>query len=305
MLRGLGLGLASRERRVRTITVENRGSITSALSELSGLGASILIGGVDEEGAEAALAFAESRRVPVIALSRPKSSSESNFGFVFGEGTTRQEKILSDLLPGKKSWAFVGGDGSGCLPSPEGSENEGPSFGLWKEQGVEAVGILGNGACVRDVFGELTRLSWAPLVVVGLEAAHEEFVQEGFGRFLQVGGFPLPETGTSGYHVSEMEDEVAHGRLPPPLMQQSDWFFTLGVDLARLVEAALLMMPDTQVTRKEEVKKRHEQAREALLSVRVPLVSTDERGFSSDHFVERVFTLSGTPSASSKIEGVR
>jgi hypothetical protein len=307
MLRGLGLGLglASDSHRVRTLTAEDRGSVASALSELSGLGASILIAGVDEEGAEAALAFAESRGVPVIALSQPKTHRELNFGFVFGVGEARQEKILADLLPEAATWAFVGANGSPCRSAAVATETEGPSFRLWKEQGVQAVGILGNASCTRDVIHELSAISWSPAVIVGLEGAHEEFVHEGPGRSLQVGGFPLPDSGNRGYQASQLEDEVAQGRRPPPLTQESDWFFTLGFDLARLVEAALVMMPDTQVTQKEEVRIRHEQVRAALLKVRVPLVSTEASGFSMDHFVERAFSLSGPPNSAATTEVAR
>lgn len=296
VMRGLGLGRADGPRKVRYIAVEDRGSLTSALSTLTGLGASVLIAGTDEASASEALAFAESRKVPVIALSEPDTVRKLHFGFVFGVGRKEQKTVLPQLLPGVENWIFVGEGEFACPQALDEAESNPFPIGLWKEQGVDGLGLLGDGSCTKAFLSELQGSKWTPSVVVGLEAAHDEFFQKQKQLKLTVGAFPLPNAEFTEGPMSSMEKSIARGERLPAMMPQSDWFFTLGMDLARLVEGALLTLPDTEVTREAEVRERHDQVRVALETVQAPLVSTNARSFSAEHLIARDFSLSGASS---------
>src|SRR5690606_22111151 len=58
----------SEEQSIEFLSAENRGSLGAALGMLSSLGASILVAGVNDEGALEALSFSEVRKVPVVVM---------------------------------------------------------------------------------------------------------------------------------------------------------------------------------------------------------------------------------------------
>src|SRR5690606_30379405 len=133
---------------------------------------------------------------------------------------------------------------------------------------------------------ELQTLGWAPYVVWGLEGAHASL---GFGSEpvrLAAGEFPQVGVEVLGAQLSENERLIQRGETPPP-SPAGDWYFSLGHDAAKPVRTALSSLPETQATEKEEVKKLHERARQALLDARAELLTTQSKGFSSSLRMER------------------
>lgn len=287
LVRGLDLGLArGAPDGIQLLAVEERGSIETALGTLSGLGASILIAGVDNQGAIEALHFAESRKVPVVVMDDPRLNETLSFGFVFGVGLDAQKEAarLSQARAGK--WGFVG---EGKIPCSPFGQRPGvgnfPLSGL-RQEGIDSILVLGDAACCRSVSQELQTLGWAPYVVWGLEGAHASL---GFGSEpvrLAAGEFPQVGTEVLGAQLSEKERLIQRGQTPPP-SPAGDWYFSLGHDAAKLVRTALSSLPETQATEKEEVKKLHERARQALLDARAELLTTQSKGFSSSLRMER------------------
>lgn len=291
LLRGLGIGVAGvptsagEDGPVRFVAAEDRGSMHAALSTLSGLGATVLVAGVDALGAEQALAFAESKEVPVVVMSEPRSHDRRlRFGFVVGTSEASQLVALESSDPKVRNWRFVGTRDVPCEP---GSEFPFPS---WKGSSVEAIGILGDDGCVRRAVRALLPLSgWNPLIAVGLEAARGPLP---LGRplfYLSSGGYPKTVRFLSD-QVSAAEQSISNGNAAPA-SDPFDWYFTIGHDAATLIKLALLRLPKTHVTEKGAVKERHKLAGEALEAVQADLVSTTERGFSRYHRLERRLVL--------------
>lgn len=292
VMRGLGLGQASAERKIRTVTTEDRGSISSALGTLTGLGATILVAGVDVTSARTALAFGERQKVPVVVLADPEVTQSLKYGFVFGVSQDQQILAARRGFSQVQEWAFVGTEQFPCPNEAPSSSKADSSPDQWREQGVGAILVLGDPRCARATEKELARLRWAPALLLGLEAAHGRY--ETPQQSLQVGRFPIQQSTFEGERASEQEKRIAEGAIAPPLMQEGDWFFTMGLDLARLIEAALLTMPDTEVTRADQVKVRHEQARSALVLARADLITSNSRGFSKEQGIEREFSVSAS-----------
>ena len=65
---------------MRLVAVEDCGSLSSALGTLSGLGATIIVAGVESTGAKEALAFAESHEVPTLLMNDPLVFGQMKFG---------------------------------------------------------------------------------------------------------------------------------------------------------------------------------------------------------------------------------
>jgi hypothetical protein len=86
--------------------------------------------------------------------------------------------------------------------------------------------------------------------------------------------------------MSEAEKAI-HERGGVPEILPRDWYFTLGLDVAKLARVALSSLPENAVTDQAEVRRRHQLARDALSSARADLISTSSRGFSKDHRVQR------------------
>jgi hypothetical protein len=135
-------------------------------------------------------------------------------------------------------------------------------------------------------------VAFAPVVVRGLESAHSHDGAMRGTRVLHAGRFPLPGELPQGDRISELERSLNEGQEPPELRPR-DWYFTLGLDIASLARAALREVPETAVTQKEEVRRRHKLARDALLLAKGDLISTSASGFSSSHQIQREISVQG------------
>lgn len=241
------LGAEGIDGQVRLLPVENRDSTQAALGTLSGLGAGLLIAGVDEKSASQALSFAAEMRVPVISLHPPESSVASPFAFVLGVSREEQLTVARGAFPSATQWVSLS-TRSEC----QGGSRASAASGFF---------ILGQEPCLRQL------AHWSadhdgPLVV-GLDAAQGPFRAGRLFHYLRAGSFP----------DALWFQGAASGERP------EDWFFVLGRDAARLARAALVTLPSSSVEEQRRVEERHLQVAEALRRVRVDLASSDARGF--------------------------
>lgn len=290
LLRGLGLrddgaqDTSGEESAVRFVAAEDTGSLQAALSTLSGLGASVLVAGVDPAGADLALTYAEAKEVPVVVMSEPRVPNRRlRYGFVAGTSELTQLVALEGMGPRTRSWRFIGPTDASCDPRTP--------FPLvqWQQEHVDAVGVLGDERCMRRAMKVLARAAWEPLVAVGLEAARGPFPPGSAVSVLSAGTYPQDIRFFSDT-ISSTERSIQEGKPPPP-PDPFDWFFTLGYDVGQLIRQALLRLPETYATEKDAVHALHKQTRKELLEARSDLLSTHERGFSSEQRLERRLVL--------------
>ncbi len=298
LVRGLDLGRAPAvggSADVEMLAAESRGSTSAALGRLTGLGASILIAGFDEDSATEAIVFAETRQVPVIVMHPPRASAKSSYGFFFGVEDAAQIAALDGTeLAGK--WALVGPGGTPC-PAQDGRPTTTTlPWEAWRAEGQSAVLVLGDSTCCLQVQSELAQTSWDPTIVFGLEGAHTSTYGPGEPLRLSVGQYPSRRMTPLSGQMTEEEKAILEGKAPARV-SADDWYFSLGVDAARLCSEALKHLPLTQVTDKQEVRMHHEKARNALLDARAPLMTADARGFDSTGHVERKIVVRGLENA--------
>ena len=178
--------------------------IRSALAALRGQGAVVLVAATDPVSSLDALAFAESRRIPVVVLASPPelSAERLHYGFDFGVALGQQRQAIEAALTskGRLPVAFVGPTG---VPCPAFESRPGQStlpLGEWKELGIRSIGLLGDAHCAKQVITETLGLPTRPSFVLGLEAGSaEELARTPAKRPLQVahlsvGRYPLPVT---------------------------------------------------------------------------------------------------------------
>lgn len=297
IVRGLDLGRADgKGSGIKMLAADNRGSTSSALGTLTGLGASILVAGFDEDSASEAMAFAESRKVPVIVVHEPRAGTKSAYGFVFGIERQAQLDAVQSTESFADKWTLVGDAGTPCPPASARPGTVTLPWQEWRNEGTQAVLVLADSICCSRVHAELAATPFSPHLIFGVEGADTRVFGKPEPHRLSVGRFPRAAPTSVSGPMSEEEKALLEGKAPPPL-QASDWYFSLGVDVARLLAEALRHFPETQVTDKAEVREHHEKARSALLDARAPLLTTDAQGFTSAGRIQRVLRVLGPDGA--------
>lgn len=293
IVRGLDLGSGNGPGAgVKMIATENRGSTSTALGTLTGLGASILVAGFDAAGATEAMAFAAARKVPVIVMHPPQSGVKSPYGFVFGVGEEAQVEVVQTSETFRDVWTLVGGEGTAC---PTTSSRPGTTelpWEEWRSEGRRAVLVLGDATCCSRVHSELSGTPWAPHIIFGLEGAGARAPGARPPFRLSSGQHPLVEETPLPGQMSEKEKALLAGNAPSPVTT-GDFYFSLGVDVARLLAEALRPFPEAQVTEKEQVRDHYEKVRAALVDARAPLITADAQGFTSAGEILRTLRIRG------------
>lgn len=272
------------DRSMKILAEDERESIETTMATLMGNGASLLVAGVTLQKARDALAFAEARKVPVVSMVDPGGQRSSEYGFVFGESDRTERRAIQEsaVLSGSDSpsqWVFVGTPELPCDPP---LVRPGvPVFPVdqWRAEHVVAVGILGDASCARRVAGEMAALEQPLPLILGLEAAAGPLPETEALWSLVAGRYPERRDRRSSDHF-----RAGEGRTPAIV---PEWYTVLGRDLARLTRAALKELPATTARDPAQVRKRHEQVRDALLSAKAELVSTEAKGFESGHRLRR------------------
>ena len=134
----------------------------------------------------------------------------------------------------------------------------------WKKQAVDAVIVLGDAACARDVATELSRARLASVVACGLECAEARGKVPLLDAALSTGSFP-----------------------DAPWVRGRPFYEALGRDAAALARAAVAGFPDQRVMDQAKVDELHERARRALETADQELWTSEARGFGKDLAIER------------------
>lgn len=270
-----------------------------ALAELAGDGAVILVAGVDDPGAKAAAKYAETASIPLILLRRPQGLSPGNYTFELGVAPGVDERLITAELRrrGATAPALVGPGGVAC-------DSKAPAAGMprfpvqrWHRDHIDALALLGDAECARDAIAELAHIGDRPQLGFGLESA-EIFATAGQKQpafAISTGSFPY-RAGAS--EPQAMQSWVAQYGAPP------GWYGVLGHDAALLASSALSGFPLERVDDPGAVEKLHQRALHQLSTATADLWSSDKRGFSSSHVVERTFTVVSAP-ATKKSRGGR
>ena len=277
MTEALGLlELPEGEAATQLLVEDDAEGVRAALGNLAGGGASILVAGMDPAGAEEAAAFAEEAAIPVIIPALGKSAAKRwQYAFFLDVSADEPRAVLAKRLreEGLSRWVEVGGgserpDAISCEHSA--ARVDQPRFPIldWKRQNVQALLLLADELCSRDVIREANRHGLRPTLALGLRAASLVNQLELPNRLVWVSAGAFPN--------------VARTASAP-----RSWYEALGHDAALLAQTALLGFPSEAVDDARIVAELHRRARDRLRSASVDLITTERRGFGGGHQLER------------------
>jgi len=259
---------------INYVTAEDDGSTASALGDLSGKGATYVMGGVDEASSRAALLFAQTREVPTLVMSQPRvAPGPSEFGFVVGVSEQEQVEAFMRAQPEGVEPFVLGGEDLPC------SQLSGVGLGSAASRPKAPGLFLGDARCLHQVSAQLQasqaqRGPWT----LGLASAAGPFPTGLSFVVLSAGAFPA------------FSSPSADAERKPAALAR-DWFFAVGYDGAQLLIRALAELPEKAVTDHKEVRAFHQRAAGILRGVRVPLLTSDQQGFGEKLRIERELSL--------------
>lgn len=269
-----GVLLALSESRARGVSVdyltaEDQAGTAQALGDLSGQGASLVIGGVDEASARAALLFAQTQMVPTMVLVQPRvAPPASSFGFVVG--VSEAEEVAALTRAQEPEPLVLGGERYPC------AELLGQQTSELLGQTKQSVIFLGEASCLRAMMGNGAAAQFREWSL-GLLPASGPLPEGALFRHLTCGSYPPGPIGA----------EKQAGA------KNWDWFFALGYDSAQLGILALGTLPSRTVTERDQVRAVHERAALSLKAVRGRLVTSDVQGFDERHRIARQLVVAG------------
>lgn len=271
---GVAFGLGLPGSAARLVSRDDRGAgkrIEEALNALAADGASIVIAGADEEEANVAAAFAESRRIPVILLRRPSTQAPgARFTFVVGVDPVEHESTLISALHARAggSLAILADEPIRPRdPRPEVSAVRGCSEAAapWKPLGVSGVVLAAQPDCARAaiIAAAPERLRFA----AGFEADAAALPP---GSVVTTAGlFPVALGGKPAALAAWLKDHAT-----PP-----SWWVAMGHDAAVLAYAGVQALPPQGTEEPREVAARRAWAAQALASAQAELWTTEAKGF--------------------------
>jgi hypothetical protein len=304
------------EEALRLVTRDDAGSVDRtevSLDELAGEGAAIVIAGLDEQTADRALRWGNNHAVPVVVLVPPRSGDPSGgFGFVLGEPRTNVLGALVRAVPSLagEAWAPVIDASEMAQFPPQGgrlgdltlrppvscdipaTRAGDPRFPItqWDRQKTRAWLISGSPGCARDVLGELSTAHARGVVALTLEASsflpHPPAL-----RVVAASAGVIPESGAGG---DEARDDELRGFAAT--LGRVSWWTALGRDAATLARVAVRGLPADTATAAPAVAQRRTQARDAMVTARAPLWSTEASGWAGAHTLRRTVCAIDAPS---------
>jgi len=248
--------------------------VDAALEALAADGAALFIAGNDDETARRASARAETLHVPLLLL-RPLDHAPLAQGFTFvlgvDEAAAQQALVRALATRGRRELAQVGPGGTSCSVEPTIPGKPRFPLATWKHDRVDALLLLGDADCARDVAAELVTARERLVLALGLDAG-------GVGATL---GVPTLTPGAGKY---------------PANTPAGGWYEALGHDAAVLAARALAALPSEGVARQADVAALHAKARDALATVEAELWTSDDKGFGGARVLGRELTIvSGGP----------
>jgi hypothetical protein len=311
---------SARETGVRLVTRDDGVDAVgtrSAMEELSGEGAAIILAGFDRAGADRAVAWSEQSGVPVLLLAAPSPAKlPKTTAVVLGERTERQIAMLADALVrhGVRTAAFVadtpddeaaasaieGRQGLTLLPSvqcdvplAEAGRTRFPIQAWWRA-GARGWLVSGLSGCGRDVLRELgtglfTRSTGgpAPAAALTLEAGVPMNEAPRGILVLSASAGLVPVLATRPEEASEEDIRafMTHFGVRP------SYWTALGHDAGALAKAALGPLPNDTTTDPKAVLQRRAIVQAGLLATRVKLWTSDEQTIGSDRVLGRTLRL--------------
>jgi hypothetical protein len=287
MSRALGLPERAREpSAVRLVTADDAGAtgdLETALSQLAGDGASVLVAGTDVESARAASRYAEQARIPTIVLAAFDRASAQRFTFVLAPPLAADQKALeaAAATQGATPVVVVGPGGVPCdSPTKTAGFSRFP-VQEWKRDAVGMLLFMGDAACTRNVLRDTRSVGLNPLLGLGFESST---------LFSELSGRSVIAA-TGGKHLTAGDASAA----PDAWSQMLSWFGALGHDAALLSARAVADLPLERVDERDAVRQLHQLARDRLLRAEAALLTTEARGFSGQHAIPRSISLRKSP----------
>jgi hypothetical protein len=287
----------------RIVTRNAAGSddrVDTALDELAGEGASVILAALDPSTATVALRWSERHGVAVIALVPPAEAPKGmSFGFEAGESRARVLDVLERADPalGGARVAHVVDESDLATAPPSGGTAAAreprvscdvapahagdPRFPVeaWAAARTTAWIASGSADCSGDLVRDLDRSRARGTVALTLEGAATPRHGDAL-RVLtaQAGVLPTPAPddprAASVHRFAELSGRV-------------DWWAAIGRDAGTLARLAVLRLPTDSVSDRPTVRERRNAARDALLAARARLWTTGAAGFDAAHALER------------------
>jgi hypothetical protein len=281
----------------------------SALDELAGEGAAIVVAGLDAATATRALRWGENHHVPVIAVVAPSDPGAGGFGFLLGEPRDDVARALALRAPvlargvvapvvdsGEiASFAPQGGPFAGltlgapvsCDVPPARAGDPRFPVGPWARDKTAAWLVSGSPSCAHDLLADLAASHTRGTVALTLEAAAIVPRQGGI-RVLTAQAGVIPAVDSSDPRAAEVARFAAS-------LGVIDWWTALGRDAATLARLALRSLPTDLASDPALVKDRRARARDALAAARAPLWSSEATGWSQAHAMARTVCALDAP----------
>lgn len=266
---------------LQTRQVEN-GALDEGLARLAGDGASLMLAGLDPEGARLAASFAEERGVPVLLLHEPAGPPRAlpRSAYVLGANDAAANQVLWGAL--KQRAGVVIRVGSPSAPCPKASSDATTLVGLAGELRHAALSFESSAACARHVLMGLGDGAHPAVVGLGLNALGLLGAGLGVREVWALGAGRVPEFG--GSRDEELERWFSRkGRAPT-------WYEALGHDAALIARASLGPVSTEVIRDPVAIAAIYDQVGSALGGASLAgLWTTDSGGFGADHRLAREF----------------
>ena len=316
----------------RLITRDDGGDparMVAGLEELAGDGASIILTALDSASADKAIEWGEQNHLAVITIAAPATQKPGAFSFVVGE----PEQGVIDLLIAAvakrrgvdaKVATVAEGDATKLIQgrptsllAPVSCDAEAARAGeprfpvdAWDKASIRTWLVAGSADCARDVMREEEARGRAKGALFALTLIGSTTKERPAGARLlaAASGILPPRASRATAPPSSLGEHLQTGGADPRETDAAaltarfggrpDWWTALGRDAGALARKALAAAPMDSVSTHAEIAKRREAARDALLSARDPLWSTNGEGFDGSHVLARdvrIVELSATP----------
>jgi hypothetical protein len=285
----------------------------TALEELAGEGAGVIVAALDTKTAERALAWGEAHQLTVIALSAPErtraGAGAGDWGFVLGQSRDEELSAIADLLAARSvaKAAVVGSapttilDGRGFplfLPlvscDVEAQQAGEPRFPLasWAKQGARVVVVAGPVECARDVIRELGATGKPATVALTLDDGSTTARAAGVSLVAVTAGV-VPVVAARATEVSDPDVRAYMTQFGA----RPSWWTALGRDGGTLARAALAALPLDTLADPAAIAQRRALVQFRVAAAVAPLWTTEATGFAGAHVMKRKIRVIDLPSA--------
>lgn len=286
----------------------------TAMEELAGEGATIIVAGFDRASADRASIWSEETQIPVLLLAAPSPAHlPKRGGAVLGERTEREIAMLADALLRHRATtvAFIadaaddeasarflrdGHEGLTLLPPvkcdiplAEAGKTRFPIDSWWRA-GARGWLVSGPSACARDLLRDIASTSLRvaagaplPAVALTLEAGIPMNEVTRGVTILSASAGLMPVLASRPEEAADDEIRAFMSQLG---VRPSFWT-ALGHDAGKLAKAALAPLSLDTTTDEKAVDQRRGLVRSGLISARARMWTSDAKGIGADRVLER------------------